>query len=323
MAKQYAVLHTEKGKASGGGIGNHIDRKFGMEHTYPHADPKRLHLNIDFTEENFKYKTLPEAISIRIQEGYTAEKKIRNDAVKYLSTVLTGTHEQMKEIAADHNSFEKWIQANYSFACNEFGKENIVRFVVHLDEKTPHLHCVHVPLTADGRLSAKEIMGDAKKLKLRQDKYALAMKPFGLQRGEVRQGVHHETAQDYYRRINITEDFIENLDVEGLFGVKTNETLKKTKEALKIALMDIERLKTDIQRTETSLKNVKENSQSRIQHQMEKIKVSEGKLQEALDFTKQVLEDPEFYKMIIELKNHKKEQKNVQKKPGKNRGQKM
>ena len=45
----YAVYHTEKGKISSGGIGNHIDREQGAEHTYKHSDPERIHLNEHIT----------------------------------------------------------------------------------------------------------------------------------------------------------------------------------------------------------------------------------------------------------------------------------
>ena len=37
------------------------------------------------------------------------------------------------------------------------GKENVVSAMVHLDEKTPHMHFLHVPVTPDGRLCAKDI----------------------------------------------------------------------------------------------------------------------------------------------------------------------
>ena len=40
------------------------------------------------------------------------------------------------------------------------GEENITRFAVHLDEKTPHIHCVFVPITEDGRLSAGDWVGN-------------------------------------------------------------------------------------------------------------------------------------------------------------------
>ena len=34
----FAVYHTSKGKGSGGGLGNHIDRIKGKEYTYKNAD---------------------------------------------------------------------------------------------------------------------------------------------------------------------------------------------------------------------------------------------------------------------------------------------
>jgi hypothetical protein len=40
-----------------------------------------------------------------------------------------------------------------------------------MDEKTPHMHLSFVPLTADGRLSAKEILGNRKKLTQWQDEF--------------------------------------------------------------------------------------------------------------------------------------------------------
>ena len=50
-------------------------------------------------------------------------------------------------------------------------RETIISAVVHMDEKTPHMHLSFVPLTADGRLSTKEIVGNKKKLTWWQDKY--------------------------------------------------------------------------------------------------------------------------------------------------------
>ena len=44
----YAVYHMEKGNSSSGGIGNHIDRTEGKEHSYLQADPARKNLNIHF-----------------------------------------------------------------------------------------------------------------------------------------------------------------------------------------------------------------------------------------------------------------------------------
>lgn len=65
-------------------------------------------------------------------------------------------------------------------------KETIISAVVHMDEKTPHMHLCFVPLTEDGRLSAKDIMGNKKKLTWWQDEFwKHIIKKFpDLERGE-------------------------------------------------------------------------------------------------------------------------------------------
>ena len=196
----YAVYHTEKGKISSGGIGNHIDRKEEGKHTFKHSDPERRHLNVNYElNENCK-KPLKQAISDRIKDGYSATtktgkaKEIRKDAVKYATHILTGTHEDMKAMEQNPAKFQQWVKANQNFIEQEFGKENIVRFTLHMDEKTPHIHAVTVNLTEDGRLSAKEILGNPKAMQERQDRYAEQMKPFGLERGIRNTGIEHEDA---------------------------------------------------------------------------------------------------------------------------------
>ena len=64
--------------------------------------------------------------------------------------------------------------------------ETIISAVVHLDEKSPHMHLCFVPLTEDKRLCAKEILGNKKKLTQWQDKYweHMVKKYPDLERGE-------------------------------------------------------------------------------------------------------------------------------------------
>lgn len=178
----FAVFHAEKMSASGAGLGNHIDRKEGHEHTFCNADAGRRHLNQAFAVTEHCLKPLHLAITDRIAEGYTGTTAIRKDAVRALSLVFTGTHEDMKAIEADPEKMKQWLKANHRFVAQEFGKENVVRLVLHLDEKTPHLHAVVVPLR-EGKLTAKTILGNKKDMSQRQDRYAQAMAPFGLSRG--------------------------------------------------------------------------------------------------------------------------------------------
>jgi hypothetical protein len=263
----YAVYHSEKGKISTGGIGHHIDRADGKEHSYRHADPDKKHLNQHISVTPLCKIPLHQAIEKRILEGYKTKKAIRKDAVKYTTHILTGSHEKMKEIEADPGELQKWISANQLFISSEFGKDNIVRFVLHRDEKTPHIHAVTVNLTSDGRLSAKEIIGNRESMQTRQDRYAEAMKPFGLNRGLKSTGIKHEDAREYYGRINSALEDGNNIGgfeaKKKVMGVEIGIDRDKTIETLKEYLIasktfnsanaeEIKKLKKDIERASES-----------------------------------------------------------------------
>ena len=259
MSKQYATYHAEKGAVSSGGIGKHIDREPGAEHTYKHSDPERRHLNQNILVNDHCKKPLHVGISDRIAQGYSAKNKagelkaIRKDAVKYTTHIMTGSHEQMKKIEADPQARKAWINANLEFLKKEYGEKNIVRFSIHRDEKTMHIHAVTVPLTSDGRLSAKEVLGGPKEMSERQDRYAAQMKPFGLERGERATGIKHENAREYYARIEQAQNSIDKNDFKAqknAFGVYKSESveelqnvLKSQKTALKAKDLEIAKLK--------------------------------------------------------------------------------
>lgn len=260
----YAVYHVEKGSISSGGIGKHIDREPGAERTYEHADPKRIHLNEHITVNAHCDKALHTAISDRIKEGYSSKNKagelkaIRSDAVKYTTHILTGSPELMEKIENNSNLRKDWINSNLEFMKKEFGEKNILRFNVHRDEKTMHIHAVTVPLTDDGRLSAREILGNPKAMSERQDRYAEQMKSFGFERGRKGTGIKHEGAREYYARMETalsSGDNAEDLTVKkALLGVEIGTDKEKTievmkdkikaqKTALKVASIELNKLK--------------------------------------------------------------------------------
>jgi hypothetical protein len=254
----FAVYHVEKGKGSGGGQGNHIDRIEGKEHSFKNADPSRLHLNKNYPVPGDRHlKPLKDAIAERIKEGYHHKKKIRSDAVKFNKHILSGSPEDMQKIFSDPKKAEAWINANRKFIEKEFGKDNLVRFSLHMDEKTPHIHAVTVPLTDDGRLSARDVTGDKDAFRDRQDRYAEAMKSFNLERGIRDTGIKHENASDYYKRIEEARKNVEKMNIEpvkGIFGIDKSKTIEKYKEALKSANLAL---------SEAELKNLRLREQGR------------------------------------------------------------
>ena len=117
----------------------------------------------------------------------------------------------------DSGRLDKWIDANLKWLRETFGSENLVSCVLHMDEKTPHLHATVVPIvtterlrkkregekkyeTKSGpRLSADDVMRRSK-LHEYQNSYAAAMKPFGLQRGIVGSTARHQANSEYYKQ---------------------------------------------------------------------------------------------------------------------------
>jgi hypothetical protein len=323
----FAVGRAEKGKGSGGGLGDHIDRTKGKEYTYPHADVSRTHLNQNYAVPEGRHKMeLKDAISDRIEKGYNGKRKVRNDAVRYLKHVYTGSPEEMKKIFSDKNTAEAWVKANAKFISEEYGKENIVRLTLHLDEKTPHLHAITVPLTKDGRLSAKEIMGNKKDLSLRQDRYAAVMKPFGLNRGIKGTGIKHENANDYYKRIDNTiktsvNDVLE--PVKGVFGINKDKTIEKYQNELKSSKMALEELERKRKYEKLKADNLQKAVDKRTQKIIElqdKSKEMQGRVKERnsiyeanIEILKKAVLNPELetskhLKKIIAEKEQKKKE---------------
>ncbi|WP_223952241.1 plasmid recombination protein, partial [Aeromonas hydrophila] len=72
---------------------------------------------------------------------------------------------------------------------------------IHLDEKTPHMSAFVVPLTKDGRLSAKEFIGNRTKMSNDQSSYAEAVKHLGLVRGIEGSKATHKRIKAHYNAL--------------------------------------------------------------------------------------------------------------------------
>lgn len=144
----------------------------------PDIDPSRTHLNFYLIKPERKYRAESEC---QIAE---AGCRTRSDSVRVVEALITATPEFFKgkkraEIREFFNEALEFIKQNQA-------PETIISAVVHLDEKSPHMHLCFVPLTEDKRLCAKEILGNKKKLTQWQDKYweHMVKKYPDLERGE-------------------------------------------------------------------------------------------------------------------------------------------
>lgn len=202
MAKQHVVAHATKYTASNfssGGLERHIDRKHIPENARAEDQDKNFHL---VSQD----KGIREKIEERLAEGYTGKRAIRKDAVRSVGVIFSGSHEQMKKIEKA-GLIEAWAKDTYQFAADRWGKENIVRATVHMDEKTPHMHIHFVPLI-DGRLSAKKVISRGELKKLQED-YPKVMARYGLERGIEGSKAKHITTKQYYQRENEIKQDVE------------------------------------------------------------------------------------------------------------------
>jgi uncharacterized protein YcgL (UPF0745 family) len=127
-----------------------------------HIDSTKTYLNHDIVNVNNTYYR--DLVMGRIEEvsvmcGHNIKK--RKDAVIALSVYIAYTHGAEK---TNGFTIEEWEQAVYHWLCNYFGKDNVVSAYVHLDESSPHIHAIVVPVTPDLRLCAKDFTGGRKKL---------------------------------------------------------------------------------------------------------------------------------------------------------------
>jgi hypothetical protein len=161
----------------------------------PNADTERQPMNHEYI--NTAERNYWELATERIQE---AGAKVRPDSVRGVEVLLTASPEAFQRQADGtpndwHGS--QWAEANVVFLKDKFGEQNVVSCTLHQDELTPHFHAVVVPLTADGRLSAKDLF-NPKTLRALQTEYAEAMKPFGLERGVEHSRTQHEVMRHVY-----------------------------------------------------------------------------------------------------------------------------
>ena len=139
--------------------------------TYRCADLTRSHLNFHLVTPQRKYRA-------------EAGCHTRSDSVRLVEALVTATPEFFKGKKKDE--IKAYFQEALNFIKQNQKPETIISAVVHMDEKTPHMHLSFVPLPADGRLSAKEIVGNKRKLTQWQDRFweHMVRKYPDLERGE-------------------------------------------------------------------------------------------------------------------------------------------
>ncbi len=176
---QHAILRFAKHKAGpAGALEAHHERTKEQYASNPDIDTSRSKYNIHIVQPKMKYK---QEINSRIK---AAGCKTRKDSTMFVDTLITASPEFFQD--RSRQDIKTYFTEAVAFMEKKIGKGNIFSAVVHMDEKTPHLHLCFTPITEDGRLSAKEILGNRATLSKWQDEFHVHMKKLFpvLKRGE-------------------------------------------------------------------------------------------------------------------------------------------
>lgn len=278
MKAQYAILRFAKYKGPEiGHIESHNERTKEKYASNPDVDTSRSHLNFHLVTPQRKYRAEAEK---QIAE---AGCRTRSDSVRVVEALVTASPEFFK--GKKKSEVKAYFQEALDFIREHQDPKTIIFAVVHMDAKTPHMHLCFIPLTADGRLSAKEIVGNKKKLTQWQDQFweYMVKKYPDLERGESAR----ETGRDHIPPRLFKEAVHLNRMKEQILKLMTDTNLlnKKSKMEELEALLDkyvpaTEALRTKLRKYDKAYKALSDENSA-----------LEAELQTAKDASKEKIAD--------------------------------
>ena len=324
------AMHVEAGKSFGTAEANENERrwnndKIDRKNLDPtnHYDKTRMKLNFEIGPDG---KVHPlgyqkKSLEVRLQERLTElgwkpfkpDSKIQpNCCAKF---IFGGNHDRTLEMAfgtqtvnldkdADNShlqrcpEIEQWAKDVYDWCAKRYGQKNIIGFQVHLDESSPHIHALIVPVGQRAKSGRECVMWSAKFGKTRYEYgqilremhtslYEEVGSKYGLGRGDsiVGRNVQHLHKRDYIRKlakeakqaekaVKGLQTMIRKLEREMLAG---RNRLKEIDEALasgKITLDRYEAQKADIQKLITEYQEKLEDKSNKLhakEHELEQL----------------------------------------------------
>ena len=270
---QYAIMRFAKYK--GPEISNieaHNERRKEKYASNPDIDLSRSKQNFHLIEPPQRYRAEAE------RQISAAGCRTRKDSVRLVEILFTATPEffKGKKLPEIRQFFEETLR----FFEQYHSRETIISAVVHMDEKTAHMHLSFVPLTPDGRLSAKEIVGNKKKLTWWQDKFweHMVKKYPDLERGESasQTGRDHIPPRIFKEMTHLTQQR-QKLDqlLTGIGPLNGKKRAAEISELLDSYIPAVEKMRTQLKKYSTAFTSTKAEN--------EKLKRKNKKLSESLE----------------------------------------
>ena len=301
----YSICRIAKVKAGGvTGIQIHDRREKGVSHTNEDIDWSKTNENVDLLELQERFRTV---VNNRIGE-LNLDRALRKDATVMCQCLVTSDSTFFDKMSRDEQL--EYFKKSYDFIEKRYGKENMVSATVHFDEKTPHMHVNFVPVTQDGRLSAKDLFSP-KDLRKLQDDYNRHCRENGydLERGKMDSDRKHLSVEEYKIETKYAELKEKKAELERLETVDKTVNLRAEKGKLMYDTKEVEAIKDQ----NRALKLENRNQRDEIQNLNNKVERLENRLiktEKELEGTKPHLE------RLKDLESENKEfERYVQKRP--------
>ena len=220
----YAIIRNEKlTRAQAMGAYKHNERKT-KNHSNKNIDSSKTELNYYLKKTELSYIKEFD----RIKEKYNLKGQIRSNSNIMCEMVFTSDQKFFDEIGYEES--KRYFTESYNFICNykNLGEQNIISAVVHMDEDTPHMHLLFIPVvhTTDkegnkiNKVCCRDFWRGKNSYRDLQNAYFkhISEKGFKLERGELVEVTNreHYSIQEYKKITNCenTKELLKNIKLE-------------------------------------------------------------------------------------------------------------
>lgn len=243
----YAIIRNTKYKRENlKGIFRHNERR-NKNYSNENIDKEKSYLNYSLKSPQYSY----EKEFDRIKEKYNLKgqiKTVSNIACEY---IITSDHDYFERIGEEET--KRYFETAYKFVAEykELGEQYIMSAKVHMDEQTPHMHLVFLPVvhTQDkkgnsiDKLACSEFWKAKDSYRQLQDAFYnyMVQNGFELQRGIPREetGREHYSVEEYKKITNFkqTKEILNNMklklpDIPDITDININRLSKKRDEKI-------------------------------------------------------------------------------------------
>lgn len=220
----YAIIRNEKlTRAQAMGAYKHNERKT-KNHSNKNIDSSKTELNYYLKKNELSYIKEFD----RIKEKYNLKGQIRSNSNIMCEMVFTSDQKFFDEIG--YKESQRYFKESYDFICKykDLGEQNIISAVVHMDEDTPHMHLLFIPVvhTTDkqgnkiDKVCSRDFWRGKNSYRDLQNAYFkhISEKGFKLERGELVEVTNreHYSVQEFKKITNFenTKNVLENITLD-------------------------------------------------------------------------------------------------------------